>query len=116
MTTMPGSLRGAVIAGGAIAVMAITAYLLTAPRTKEVSVFVTAAGPADRVLAVNGRIRPRLQVDIRSPLTGELVELPFDVGDRVEQGQVIARVDDAPETAAIAEAEAAVQIQQATFA
>ncbi len=116
MTVIPLSLRGAVIAGGALAIVAVIAYLLTAPRTKEVTVFVTASGPAERVLAVNGRIRPRLQVDIRSPLTGDLVELPFDVGDRVEQGQMIARIDDAPETAAIAEAQAAVQVQEATFA
>src|SRR5690606_10619458 len=68
------------------------------------------------ILAVNGRIRPRLQVDIRPTLGGELVALPFDVGDRVEAGQILARIDDAPETAAIAEAEASVQTQQATLA
>lgn len=72
--------------------------------------------PASRILAVNGRIRPRLQVDIRPALGGELVALPFDVGDRVGAGQVLARIDDAPETAAIAEAEASVQAQQATLA
>jgi len=42
--------------------------------------------------------------------------LPFDVGDRVVAGQILARIDDAPETAAIAEAEASVQTQQATLA
>ena len=72
--------------------------------------------PASRILAVNGRIRPRLQVDIRPALGGELVALPFDVGDRVGAGQVLSRIDDAPETAAIAEAEASVQAQQATLA
>lgn len=38
------------------------------------------------------------------------------MGDRVGAGQVLARIDDAPETAAIAEAEASVQAQQATLA
>jgi HlyD family secretion protein len=55
-------------------------------------------------------------VDIRPTLGGELVALPFDVGDRVVAGQILARIDDAPETAAIAEAEASVQTQQATLA
>lgn len=45
-----------------------------------------------------------------------MVALPFDVGDRVEAGQILARIDDAPEQAAIAEAEASVETQQATLA
>jgi HlyD family secretion protein len=65
---------------------------------------------------VNGRIRPRLQVDIRPSLGGQLIALPFDVGDRVSSGQILARIDDAPEQAAIAEAQASVATQQATLA
>lgn len=42
--------------------------------------------------------------------------MPFDVGDRVEAGQILARIDDAPEQAAIAEAQASVETQQATLA
>lgn len=99
-----------------LAVLALAGYWLLAPRDKEVATIVTQAAPAQRVLAVNGRIRPRLQVDIRPALGGELVALPFDVGDRVAAGQVLARIDDAPETAAIAEAEASVQTQAATLA
>jgi HlyD family secretion protein len=71
---------------------------------------------ADRILSVNGRIRPRLQVDIRPSLGGQLIALPFDVGDRVSSGQILARIDDAPEQAAIAEAQASVATQQATLA
>ena len=100
----------------AIIVLASAGYWLLAPREKEVAIFVAEMAPANRILAVNGRIRPRLQVDIRPALGGELVSLPFDVGDRVAAGQVLARIDDAPETAAIAEAEASAQAQQATLA
>jgi RND family efflux transporter MFP subunit len=89
---------------------------MLAPREKEVATFVAKTASAERILAINGRIRPRLQVDIRPTLGGELVALPFDVGDRVVAGQILARIDDAPETAAIAEAEASVQTQQATLA
>lgn len=91
-------------------------YWLLAPRGKEVATFAVKTASAERILAVNGRIRPRLQVDIRPALGGEIVALPFDVGDRVVAGQILARIDDAPETAAIAEAEASVQTQQATLA
>ena len=103
---------------GALAfiLLAVVAYWSVAPRDKEVATFLVEAAPAQRLLAVNGRIRPRLQVDIRPSVGGELVSLPFDVGDRIAAGQVLARVDDAPETAAIAEAEASVLTQQATVA
>ncbi len=70
----------------ALAVLALAAYGFLAPRDKEVAIFVTQAAPAQRLLAVNGHIRPRLQVDIRPVLGGELVALPFDVGNRVAAG------------------------------
>ncbi|GGD88051.1 secretion protein HlyD [Tsuneonella deserti] len=96
--------------------VAAGAFWLLIPRDKEVRALLVKRGPAERVLAVNGRVRPRLEIDVRPSLGGELVLLPFDVGDRVAEGQVLARIDDAPETAAIAEAEASVQTQQATVA
>jgi RND family efflux transporter MFP subunit len=104
------------LAALATIVLGSVTYWLLAPREKVVATFVVKTAPAERILAVNGRIRPRLQVDIRPTLGGELVALPFDVGDRVMAGQILARIDDAPETAAIAEAEASVQTQQATLA
>jgi HlyD family secretion protein len=96
--------------------LVVAGYWLLAPRDREVATITAELAPASRILAVNGRIRPRLQVDIRPSLGGELVDLPFDVGAQVAAGQVLARIDDRPETAAIAEAEASVQAQQATLA
>lgn len=100
----------------AFAVVAGAIYIVLAPRDKEVVVLTVAEAPTERVLAINGRIRPRLQVDIRPSLSGELLSLPYDVGDAITQGAVLARIDDAPETAAIAEANAAVQAQRAVLA
>lgn len=96
--------------------LAIAGYWLFLPREKAVATLLVTAAPADRVLAVNGRVRPRLQVDIRPSLGGELVALPFDVGDRVAAGEILARIDDAPEAAAITAAEESVATQQATLA
>jgi len=96
--------------------LAIAGYWFFAPRDQAVATLIVRGAPADRILAVNGRIRPRLQVDIRPSLGGELVALPFDVGDRVAAGQILARIDDAPEQAAIAVALASVTTQQATLA
>lgn len=113
MKTKPNLLFFGILA---LALLALAGYWLLVPREKEVSAILVETAPAQRLLAVNGRIRPRLQVDIRPSVGGKLVALPFDVGDRVAAGQVLARIDDAPETAAIAEAEASVQTQQATLA
>ncbi len=100
----------------ALALLVGVGYWFLTPRDKEAATILVEKAPAERLLAVNGRVRPRLQVDIRPAVGGEVVSLPFDVGDRVTAGQVLARIDDAPETAAIAEAEAAVETQQATLA
>jgi HlyD family secretion protein len=94
----------------------VAGYWFTQPRAKSVDILTLNEAPAERVLAVNGRIRPRMQVDVRPLIGGEIIDLPFDVGDRVAAGQVIAQIDDAPEAAAIAEADAAVQAQQAVLA
>src|SRR5690606_35912154 len=79
------------IATVALAILALLGYWFLAPREKEVATILVEAAPAQRLLAVNGRIRPRLQVDIRPAVGGELVSLPFDVGDRITAGQVLAR-------------------------
>jgi RND family efflux transporter MFP subunit len=114
--TSPRSRRGILALTLVVAGTGLAAFLFAGPRTKEVAVYTAAVGPAERVLAVNGRIRPRLQVDIRPALGGTLVALPFDVGDKVKQGDTIAKIDDGPEAAAITAAEAAVQSQQVILA
>lgn len=104
-----------VVAVAAI-VLIVAGFRWLAPREAHVATLVVEPAPAERILAVNGRIRPRLQIDIRPAIGGELIALPFDVGDQVQAGQVLARIDDAPETAAIAEAKALVEAQQAVLA
>lgn len=93
--------------------LALAGCWALAPKERQVATIAAQMAPANRILAVNGRIRPRLQVDIRPAIGGELIALPFDVGDRVAANQIMARIDDAPEIAAIAEAEASVQAQNA---
>ena len=112
----PTAGRAILVAAIALAGAGLAIFIATRDHTKQVEVYTSALGTAERVLAVNGRIRPRLQVDIRPPLGGTLVALPFDVGQRVSQGDVLARIDDGPEVAAIAVAQAAAQAQQATLA
>lgn len=95
--------------------LALCAWLLW-PRPPAVKILAIEAGEAARVLAVNGRIRPRLSVQVKSPVPGRLILLPFDVGQRVEQGTLIARVDDAPQQAVIRQTQSQLAAQQESLA
>ncbi len=105
-----------IIAGIVAAGVAAVLLLLFFPRAAEVRVIAVARADAVRALAVNGRIRPRLSVEVRSPVAGTLIELRQDVGDQVTAGTLLARIDDGPQRAAIAEADAAVAAQEAVVA
>ncbi len=85
------------------------------PHLPQVQALTIQTGEATRMLAVNGRIRPRLSVDVKSPVPGRLILLPFDVGQRVEQGTIIAGVDDAPQRAAIRQAKSLLAAQRAAL-
>lgn len=88
-------------------------------RPTPVTVEITALAPVTRVLAVNGRIAALHSVDVRSVVSGNLVELPIAEGDIVEENQILAQVDAAAQNATIRQAMAALDAalvaqQQAT--
>lgn len=56
------------------------------------------------------------QSTVASQIAGRIVDLPFDVGDRVEKGQVIARIDERAASQALAASEAQVRSAEATLA
>ncbi len=100
---------------GVVAVLGLAAWLAW-PRAPQVQVLDVRSGEASRVLAVNGRIRPRLSVEVKSPVPGRIILLPYDVGQRVEAGTLLARIDDAPQIAAIRQAQSQLAAQQETLA
>jgi len=51
------------------------------------------AGDIGRVLHANGSLRPQNQAVVRAKVAGEIVELSLREGDRVEQGQVLAKIE-----------------------
>ena len=100
----------------ALLVLAALGAWLLWPRAVPVETILVQRAPAVRTLAVNGTIRPRLSVEVQSPVAGTLTALPLDVGDRVAAGALLARVDDAPQRAAIGEAHASVAAQEVVLA
>lgn len=89
-----------VIAAILVPALALAAFLLLRPRPAEV---VTAAAGAPSgapgrpasVLNASGYVTARRQATVSSKITGKVVEVRVDEGMRVEQGQVLALLDDA---------------------
>lgn len=56
------------------------------------------------------------QSTVSAQIAGRIVELPFDVGDRVQKGQVIARIDERAASQAVAASEAQARSAEAVLA
>lgn len=72
-------------------------------------------GPA-AVLSAGGYVIARHQVEVASKITGRVVSIGVDEGDRVTREQVLARLDDAEVQALVGESEAAVAVARARLA
>ena len=72
-----------------------------------VSVETVAPAALSRVLAVNGRIAALHPVEVRATVSGTVLEVTKDEGDRVTLGEPIARIEAASQQAAVRQALAA---------
>jgi RND family efflux transporter MFP subunit len=79
----------------------------------QVSTIPVEAGPAEQLLAVVGRVRPREVINIKAENPGALVALPRDEGDRVSRGELLARVRSDQPKAAAAVSAAQIRAQEA---
>jgi RND family efflux transporter MFP subunit len=61
---------------------------------RPVKVAAVAVAPQGRALTYSGVVRPRIESSIGFRVGGKIVERAVNVGDRVEVGQLIARLDD----------------------
>ena len=69
-----------------------------------------------RVVAALGRVEPLSEeVRVAAAMTGRLAEVLVDEGDRVERGQVVARLENADHLARLQAAEAGVRVAQAAL-
>ncbi len=81
-----------------------------APRYKEV----TAERGAFRIaVTANGLVKPIDRIEIKSKASGAVVELPIEVGDMVEKGALLAKLDQVDERTSLAQARADLDIARA---
>jgi RND family efflux transporter MFP subunit len=76
---------------------------------------ITAAGGSSSLLDASGYVVARRQATLSAKILGKLVEVAVEEGDRVAEGQVIARLDDSNIAAALAQNKAALLAAQATL-
>lgn len=77
---------------------------------KEVKV---ARGTFEILVSANGIVKPIDRLEIKSKASGEIVDLPVEEGDHIRKGDLIARLDQKDERAAVAQAQADMDIAKA---
>ena len=71
--------------------------------------------PVVETLSSVGTLLANEVVEVKSEIEGTLVSLPFQEGQRVQKGDLIAQLDDSERSAALAEAESNFKLTQITF-
>lgn len=80
------------------------------PKFKELTV---ERGTFQVLVSANGVVKPIDRIEIKSKASGQIEELPVEQGDFVRKGQLIARLDQKDERAAVAQAQADLDIAEA---
>ena len=86
-----------------------------ADRIFPVEVAVAELGVAARTVTVSGTVEPIRSVGVNSQLAGALTLVAVEEGDRVREGQVLARLDDRELRAQVASAEASLELAESTY-
>ncbi|MDR3386503.1 MAG: efflux RND transporter periplasmic adaptor subunit [Rudaea sp.] len=73
------------------------------------------AGTNASVLDATGYVTARREATVSAQITGTLTEVLIEEGERVEAGQVLGRVEDTAQRAALAQAQAQLQAAQASL-
>jgi RND family efflux transporter MFP subunit len=76
---------------------------------------IAGGGGSASVLDATGYVTARREATVSAQMTGKVTEVLFDEGDHVKEGQVIARLDDTAQRAALAQARAQLQSAQAVL-
>lgn len=114
-TVKPRRGKYGLIAGGAIAVV-IAGYLyLDGSAEAEVDrplVATVAIGSIENTISSAGTLKPSTYVDVGAQVSGLLEKLYVDVGDLVEEGQLLAEIDARTQESRVEASRAAIEAQE----
>jgi RND family efflux transporter MFP subunit len=100
----------------ALAIVFVAFIVFRNSRPTPVGVIEARQGPAERVLAISGRTRPQVTVNIVPKSPGQIVRLTKEEGDSVKAGEVIAQLDSEAPRAAVDEVLSKITLQQRAVA
>ncbi|MFZ2649940.1 MAG: hypothetical protein WA210_07510, partial [Burkholderiaceae bacterium] len=83
-----------VAAVGAAGIASVVAMLQ--PQVIEVQLAAARHGPLAVAVEAQGRTRAKLRYTVAAPISGRLLRTSFGVGERVERGDVLARIAPPP--------------------
>lgn len=72
--------------------------------------------PLEITVSASGKVEPEKLVEIRSKAGGEIIELPYRVGDQAEKGDLIVRIDPRQEQSRLKEAQSKIVSSRAELA
>jgi len=87
----------------------------SAPEVRPVRTVTVAKRDVGEIVSYTGRIEAELETRLSFRIGGRMIGRPVNVGDRVQPGQVVAKLDAQNELNALRAAEAAVRAAQAQF-
>lgn len=96
-----------------VIIAAVIAWRWFAP--PEVVLVQPARGPAVEAIYATGLVEPGLEIRIAPRAAGRIVELRADEGDIVQQGQLLARLEDVDLQASVVELEARVEYAKSQY-
>jgi len=83
------------------------------PNDLTVEVVAAREEPIEERINLVGSLEPIAQTEIRSRVNGYVTSLPFELGDRVEQGDTLCLLDDADQREVVSRSEAALNVAKA---
>lgn len=106
--------RYPVIAAVALGIAGFMYYRGSQPT--PVGVIEARQGPAERVLAISGRTRPQVTVNIVPKVAGQIVRLAKQEGDTVKAGELLVQLESDAPRAAVDEVLSKINLQQRAVA
>lgn len=112
------TLAAVIALGGATLIAWRVSHSATAPsKPAATSPQIQSAQPGNAsLLDASGYVIARRQATVASKITGKVIEVSLEEGQRVQSGQIIARLDDSNTKAALAQSEAQVNQAEAVVA
>ena len=101
---------------GASALVIVALMWQRATRPTPVGVVEVTAGPAERVLAITGRTRPQVTVNIVPKQGGQILRLTKEEGQTVQAGDVLVQLDAEAPRAAVDEVDSKIAAQTRALA